>query len=122
MAKSPDDEDEDGRSEMGDDNTVIGTPPKRMGSRNTIWNAGDANGNVIVNGGGGVAIGAGAFAGPGSIAIGAGAGAGIRKMAASFRSRVALGSVVRAKAMQLLRAVAVGVVAGLIVQAIIHGF
>ena len=73
MAKSPPavaDNEADDRPEMGDDHTVFGTPPRRMGSSNTIWNAGDGSGKVIINGAGGFAF-RGAYAGPGSIAIGA---------------------------------------------------
>jgi len=58
----------------GDDNTVIGTAPARMGSGNTIINAGDIVGNVILNQGG-TAIGRGATAGPGGVAVGANANA-----------------------------------------------
>jgi hypothetical protein len=68
-------EQEPSDSEVGDDNTVIGTAPSKMGSGNTIINAADAQSNVILNRGG-TAIGRGARADSTSIAIGAGAGAG----------------------------------------------
>lgn len=69
---------DDTTDEAGDDNTVIGTPPKRMGSRNTIVNFSDANGNTLLNRPG-TSIGAGAGFDPTSVIIGAGAGANIGK-------------------------------------------
>lgn len=65
-------------SEAGDDNTVIGTAPKRMGSRNTIVNFSDANGNTILNRGG-ISIGAGASYDPTGTIIGSGAGGNLSK-------------------------------------------
>jgi len=118
-ARRVDKKTDDNDGEMGDDNTVVGTPPRRMGSGNTIWNAGDANGSSIINGPGGFAFGRGAFAGPGSIAIGAGAGAGGRAMTVE-RRLTTVRAIVRARATHLLGAVAVGVVADLLVQGILH--
>jgi hypothetical protein len=60
------------KHEMGDDNTVLGPIPHRMGSRNTIVHDADAHGNVIHNKGG-TAIGYGARADSTSVAIGVGA-------------------------------------------------
>jgi hypothetical protein len=56
-------------AEMGDDNTILGPVPHKMGSRNTIVADADANGNVIHNRGG-TAIGYGARADSTSVAIG----------------------------------------------------
>lgn len=63
--------------EMGDDNTVYGkvTPPKKMGSPNTIVGTTDEKGNTIIRSG--TSIGAGAGHDPASVIIGAGAGAHI---------------------------------------------
>ncbi len=61
--------------EIGDDNTVLGPVPRRMGSRNTLVRDADALGNVIHNGT--EAIGYGAQAGEGSVAIGSRANAGV---------------------------------------------
>jgi len=64
--------------DWGDDNTVIGEAPERMGSRNTIVNFSDANGDTILNRGS-VSIGAGAGFDPTSVIIGSGAGANLGK-------------------------------------------
>jgi hypothetical protein len=63
---------------VGDDNTIVGDGRPVVGSGNTIIGATDDRGNTIIRpeGGGWIAIGAGAYAGPGSISIGAGAGGG----------------------------------------------
>jgi hypothetical protein len=61
--------------EWGDDNTVIGPTPKRMGSRNTIVGAVDGSTSTVFNKGG-TAVGAGARADSSSVAIGSRAGAG----------------------------------------------
>jgi len=65
--------------EGGDDNTVVGRVPKNMklGSRNTIVNFDDGNGNCIVPGG--VSIGANAGYDPTGTIIGSGAGANLGK-------------------------------------------
>jgi hypothetical protein len=69
---------------MGDDNTVLGPVPRRMGSRNTLVRDADARGNVVHNGT--EAIGYGAQAGEGSVAIGSGANAGAGSLATKRRS------------------------------------
>jgi len=63
--------------EAGKFNTVIGTlpPNSKLGDGNTIVNAADANGNVIINTP--MAVGYGAKAGKDSISIGAFSGGGI---------------------------------------------
>ena len=63
--------------ETGKFNTVIGKlpPETKLGDGNTIVNAADENGNVIINTP--MAVGYGANAGENSISIGAFAGAGI---------------------------------------------
>jgi hypothetical protein len=65
---------EEDESFVGDDNVVVGKAPRRMGSRNTIVNATDEHGNVIVNKGP-TAIGHRAQADGDGIAIGTEAGA-----------------------------------------------
>ena len=64
-------------SDFGDDNTIVGNVrvPTRMGSRNTIVGATDAQGNSIHNIG--TSIGAGAGFDPASVIIGSGAGANL---------------------------------------------
>lgn len=64
--------------EAGDGNVVVGTPgfSGKLGAKNTVVGATDANGNTILNKADSMAIGDGASAGPRSIAIGAGARAG----------------------------------------------
>ncbi len=74
---------------IGDDNTVIGMPPPRMGSGNTIINLTDDQGNMILNRGG-TAIGRGAVADPTSIAIGATAMAGVPALVPLLREMAAM--------------------------------
>jgi hypothetical protein len=74
---------------IGDDNTVIGTPPPRMGSGNTIINFADDRGNTILNRGG-TAIGSGAVADDTSIAIGAKAVAGVPALVPLLRELAAM--------------------------------
>jgi hypothetical protein len=59
----------------GDDNTYVGPGPFRStGSRNTVWTAADAHGNVVIPGG--TAVGYGARADATSVAVGSGASGG----------------------------------------------
>lgn len=60
------------RGKIGSDNTVVGSTPASMGSRNTFVRDADANRNVIHSRT--EAIGANAHAAPDSVAIGSGAG------------------------------------------------
>jgi len=74
MSEQPPDKQDELDEIMGDDNTVLGPVPRRMGSRNTLVRDADAQGNVIHNGT--EAIGYRAYAGKGGVAIGSGANAG----------------------------------------------
>lgn len=64
-------------SEWGDDNTLYGnvSPPKKMGSGNTIVGATDDRGNTIIRTG--TSVGAGAGFDPSGVIIGSGAGANL---------------------------------------------
>jgi hypothetical protein len=84
VAEQPSDKQDEPDEIMGDDNTVLGPVPRRMGSRNTLVRDADARGNVIHNGT--EAIGYRAYAGRGDVAIGSGANAGAGASATKRRS------------------------------------
>jgi hypothetical protein len=84
VAEQPSDKQHEPDEIMGDDNTVLGPVPRRMGSRNTLIRDADARGNVIHNET--EAIGYGAHARKGDVAIGSGANAGAGSPAPKRRS------------------------------------